>query len=43
MEEVFTTQTFANNFGSGMVIGGDDPIPTPIDEVVDLELFSFDK
>jgi hypothetical protein len=43
MEEVFTTQTFSNTFGLGMVIGGDDPIPSHLDEIVDLELFSFEK
>jgi hypothetical protein len=43
MEEVFTTQTFSSTFGPGMVAGGDGPIPTPVDEVSNLELFSFDK
>jgi hypothetical protein len=41
MEEVFTTQTFISTFGSGMVVGGDYPTPNLVDEIVDIELFSF--
>jgi elongation factor P hydroxylase len=43
MEEVFTTQTFMYTFCLGMVIGGDEPIPIPIDEVANLKLFQFKK
>jgi hypothetical protein len=43
MKKLFTTQTFASTFGLSMVIRGYGPIPTPIDEFSNLELFTFNK
>jgi len=37
MEQVLTTKTFTNVFGPCMVAGGDGPIPTPMDEVANLQ------
>jgi hypothetical protein len=43
MEEVYTSQTFANIFTLGMVKGREGPIPTHVDEVAHLELFTVEK
>jgi hypothetical protein len=42
MEEVYTPQPFSNSFVSCMVTKLEGHIPTPVDDVTNLELFSFD-
>jgi hypothetical protein len=42
MEKVYTSQTFISTFAPIMLIGGEGIIPTPLDEVTNPELFTFD-
>jgi hypothetical protein len=43
MEEFFTPKTFASTFALGMVTKRERSITTPIDEMANLEIFTFYK
>jgi hypothetical protein len=43
MEEVYSIYSFTNIIILGFITIGKMPFPTPIDEVVNLEMFNFDK
>ena len=43
MEDIFTTLTFCSNFYLGMVAWCGGHIPAPMNEIINMDIFSFIK